>query len=375
MKKFGKKNQSYASLIMSSLIITFFLTSYSNVSGALLSSEPISTYGIISYDGMSSPLLGGWGGIRLYEVNRFTSETNDSPRTEPPSIVFPGEVASNTEMTMRKMKEIGYNAVRVIFHSPLLETVPEWDWDDSWFQKTLAIAEALDLWLIVDYHGYYDASRVKDGWIAWWRDNLISKYKDAYNRLIWEPINEPVMEGLEGQDAVDALELAYQEWIDMCRGLGDTHWIVISGVCWWNSLPFVDWFPTVNDSLNKIFLNYHFYYFYEYHQDAWTEEEAETHAGNVYNEIQGVIETHNRPFLCTELGADCGVVLPPDVIFSGSAQYTPVTLAFVQRLISHFDAHPNRIGYILWPGGDWSNAELYGAMNIWGNLLTYETFA
>jgi len=383
VKKFGKKNRSYALLIMSSLIITFFLTSYSSVSAVLLSSKRISTYGAISYYGASIPLLGGWGGIRLFEVNRFTGETNDASRTEPPSIVFPSEVASNTEMAMRKMKEVGYNAVRVMFEGPLLETRPEWGWNDAWFQKTLAIAEALKLWLIVDYHGYYDVSRVKDEWIAWWRDNLISKYKNAYDKLIWEPINEPVMEGLEGQDAVDALALAYQEWVDMCRGLGDTHWIVVSCVCWWNSLPEVDWFPTVTDALNKTFLNRHFYYFYEWNMDRWTVEQAQAQADHCYQVIVQAIQKYNRPFLTTEMGADYGVIEPPDARYEGASSYSPTSLAFVQRIITNFDSHPGRIGYILWPAGDWAKdwpggenyTGLYGGMNTWGTLLTYETFA
>lgn len=365
MKKFGKKNQSHGLLVISSMIMALFLTSHSNVSAVSQSSERIPNQGTISYD-WRIPLLGGWGGVRLYE-------TTYGDLGNPGSIVFSGERASNAEMVMRLMKERGYNTVRALWEPPTSEQGPEWGYNKGWMQRFIDIAETLDMWMIVDCHGYTDPYYYEEEWISFW-ENIISDFRYSYEKIVWEPINEPVMGNLHGQAAVDKLKIIYQGWVDMCRSLGDTHWIVISGVCWWNSLPFVDWFPNMNDSLNMIFLNYHFYYFYEYHQDAWTEEEAETHADNVYNAIQEVIETHNRSFLCTELGADCGVVLPPDVIFPGSAQYTPVTLAFVQRLISRFDAYRNRIGYILWPGGDWSNAELYGAMNIWGNLLTYEAF-
>ncbi|MGB9615475.1 MAG: hypothetical protein ACPL3B_08240, partial [Fervidobacterium sp.] len=90
--------------------------------------------------------------------------------------------------------------------------------------------------------------------------------------------------------------------------------------------------------------------------------------------ILPAIELYKKPFICTEMGADYGTEIPPDVQYTGSSGYSTVTLAFVQRLISNFDNHQKRIGYILWPAGDWSKAGLYGAMNVWGNLLTYKTF-
>lgn len=352
------------------LLFMMFLSFYahSTAVSASQTSKTVLSYGTIR----TRALMGGWGGVRLYE------STYGDPGN-PASIVFPGEQASNAEMVMQLMKERGYNTVRVMFESPVLENPErwEWNWNDGWFQKTLIIAEKLDMWIIIDYHAYEDLRDRPDEWVAWWRDNIISKYKDAYDKMIWEPINEPVVweEGMPAETALEILRSAYQEWINMCRNLGDTHWIVMSCGLWWLPIPEVDWWATVIDPLNKVFLGKHFYYMYEWNQDAWTIADAEAKAEYYYHDVLvPAIEKYGRPFLCTEMGADCGVVLPPDVIFPGSAQYTPVTLAFVQRLISHFDTHPNRIEYILWPGGDWSNAGLYGAMNVWGNLLEYEPF-
>jgi hypothetical protein len=325
--------------------------------------------------GISYPMFGGWGGIRLSESVRYAVDN-------PASIVFVGEKASNAEMVARLLKERGYNAMRVMFGSPILETKPEWGWNDSWFQKVVAIAKTLDLWLIVDYHAYYDSYQFTEQWISFWRDNIISKYKDAYEKLIWEPINEPVQEWndgsnkLTGRDAVNALANQYQQWIDMARSLGDTHWIVVSAVCWWNPLPMVEWFPQVNDPLNKTFLTMHFYYFYEYNKDKWSIEKAVAHADKLLKEtILPAIELYKKPFICTEMGAHYGTEIPPDVQYTGAAGYSTVTLAFVQRLINNFDNIIPRVGYILWPAGDWSKAGLYGAMNVWGNLLTYKPFA
>jgi len=340
----------------------------------------VTSFGIISY---KEPLIGGWGGVRLYEVNRFTE---DQPpvrlRTTPPSIVFASKVASNTEMVMRKLKDQGYNGLRVMFDSPFLPiNPPDWGWNDTWFEKTLQIAKVLDIWILLDYHAYYDAYQMTEQWVDFWRDK-ISRYKDSYDKMVWEPINEPLLQWqdgshrLEGQAAVDALAGIYQQWIDMCRGLGDTHWIAVSAVCWWNSLPKVDWYPIVNDSLNKTFLNYHFYYFYDDYPNNWTVSEAEANADYWFQVVKDVIRKYHRPFLCTEVGAASYYGRPPpDLIVNGSAGYSTTSLSFVKRIIQNFDSYQGRMGYMLWMAGDWTpQSELYGAMDIWGYLLNHQVF-
>lgn len=337
----------------------------------------VPSYGIIIY---KEPLIRGWGGVRLYEVARFTEA--DPPvreRSTPVSNVFPAEVASNTEMVMQLLKQHGYNTIRIYFESE--HTVsnpgdPTWAWKDAWFEKVVELARHYDLWIIVDYHGYCEAYQFTDDWIAFWQEK-ISRYKDVYDKLIWEPINEPRLQWqdgshkLNGQGAVDALTDIYQRWIGMCRGLGDAHWIVVSGVCFWNSLPPVDWYPIINDPLNRTFLNRHFYYFYDDEQAEWTIPEAKAKADYWFQLVKDVIGKYNRPFLCTEFGAQSYLeISPPDLVVDGAAGYSNTSLAFIKRMIQNFESYHGSIGYILWSAGDWtSQSELYGALDVWGDLL------
>jgi hypothetical protein len=287
-------------------------------------------------------------------------------------------------MVMQLLKQRGYNAIRVMFeseHTISNPNDPQWAWNNTWFEEVLQLAAHYDLWVIVDYHGYCEAYQYTNDWLSFWQDK-ISRYKDAYDKIVWEPINEPRIiwqdgtNKLEGQAAVDALANLYQQWINICRGLGDTHWIVVSGVCWWNSLPAVDWYPVVSDPLNRTFLNYHFYYFYDDNPDSWTVSEAEANADFWFQVVKDAIAKYHRPFLCTEMGAASYYgTPPPDLIVDGSAGYSNTSLAFVRRMIQNFDSYQARIGYMLWTAGDWtSQSELYGAIDIWGNLVYPQAF-
>jgi len=320
--------------------------------------------------------FGGWGGIRLFESVVFDQKGASS-------VIFQGETASQAELTMLELKRQGFNAIRVMFESPISTQANRrvWGWDNLWFDKTLQIAKALDMWLIVDWHGYTDSYQFTDQWIGFWRDSVVSKYKDSYEKIVWEPINEPLMRWndgsheLGGKEAVNALTSQYQKWVDMARGLGDTHWIVVSALCYWSSLPVVEWFPVLTDPLNRLFLGMHFYYFYAQHQGGWTVADAQAQADYVYNDIiVSAITRYNRPFLVTEMGAHYGTTAPPDIQFDGSAGYSTVSLAFAQRMIANFDAHPGRIGYLLWTAGDWTTAGLYGGLGVWGASLHYDAF-
>jgi hypothetical protein len=355
------------------------------MSGAsLTSSTTVHVSGTIVYQ-KSTPLLGGWGGVRLFETIRSTDEASDSQRTSPQSIVFSGEVASNAEMAMLYMKNHGWNTIRAYWEPPTSQQSPEWGYNDVWMQRFIAIAKALDMWIIVDCHGYQDHYLYEDQWISNWQ-HIISTFKDSYEQIVWEPQNEPLMPGTgNSQTDVQDLGTIYQRWIDMCRSLGDTHWIIVSGICWSSHLPnFADWFPTVNDPLNRVFLNYHFYYFHQW-EPVWTVAGAESTADYWFNQVKAVIAKHNRPFICTEIGATPysagdGYDQVPTAQYGGSAGYSTVSLAFVNKLITDF--HNEGIGYILWPAGDWAKdwsqgwhyTGLYGGMDIWGPLLPQGAF-
>jgi hypothetical protein len=366
-------------------MMLLFLFSYAFPIAAAVSqtAQSVPSYGIISYDDAINPLLGGWGGVRLVETTTYTNIENDSLRTTPASIVFAGEVASNAELTLIYMKSQGYNAVRACWRTPTTEPITGWNpYNDVWMQRFIEIAKALNMWIIADCHAYYDHYQYEDGWIEHWH-HVLSTFKDSYDKIIWEPINEPVMQwsdgthALEGQQAVNELARIYQRWIDMCRDLGDQHWIVVSGVCWWNNLPPVDWYPVVSDPFNRTFLNYHFYYFYDDYPNDWTIADAQAKADYRFDVAKQVIAKYNRPFISTEVGAQAyyGVTPPPDLQYDGASGYSTVSLAFVQRLMANFNSYG--VGYVLWPAGDWAKdwsggwhyTGLYGGVDVWGQLL------
>jgi len=372
-----------ALLLLTTLVLSSFLV-YPMSGASLTSSTTVHVSGTIVYQ-KSTPLLGGWGGVRLFETIRYTDEASDSQRTSPQSIVFSGEVASNAEMAMLYMKNHGWNTIRAYWEPPTSQQSPEWGYNDVWMQRFIAIAKALDMWIIVDCHGYQDHYLYEDQWISNWQ-HIISTFKDSYEQIVWEPQNEPLMPGTgNSQTDVQDLGTIYQRWIDMCRSLGDTHWIIVSGICWSSHLPnFADWFPTVNDPLNRVFLNYHFYYFHQW-EPVWTVAGAESTADYWFNQVKAVIAKHNRPFICTEIGATPysagdGYDQVPTAQYGGSAGYSTVSLAFVNKLITDF--HNEGIGYILWPAGDWAKdwsqgwhyTGLYGGMDIWGPLLPQGAF-
>jgi len=322
------------------------------------------------------PTLRGWGGVRLCEVDNYYDDNLDE-RKQPESHVFPGEVASDAELTMQLLVDHGYNTIRAYFEPPNHsgrgdeDWERRWLWNDTWFRKFVTLAKFYDLWMIVDYHGYYEPYEWEDDWIEFWSE-LISTYGSEYTKFVWQPCNEPVMQNrdgsheLHGQDAVDALQRLYQRWINMCRQLGDTHWLIVSATAWGNSLldP-VDWFPTVNDPLNRTFLDYHFYYFYEWESD-WTVDAAREKADWWTSVIQRVSLKHHKPFLTTELGAFYGIwSTPPDAVGDYAAAYSNISLAFVDRLISNLNEE--NLGWILLPAGDWSSPNtIFGAMLSWG---------
>ncbi|TMH94808.1 hypothetical protein E6H37_06630, partial [Candidatus Bathyarchaeota archaeon] len=64
-------------------------------------------------------------------------------------------------------------------------------------------------------------------WLQYWSP-IVQQFTNTYNRIIWEPINEPVM---TNNTDVASLSNAYQQWINQARGLGDTHWIVVQNLC------------------------------------------------------------------------------------------------------------------------------------------------
>lgn len=343
--------------------------------------------GVNASKSASLPFLGNWYSATS-SATYYVDCWNINPTfiTADPyvvSAVFPNQLASDAEMAMIKLKNDGYNAIRAYWEASTSPSyLPDGKYDQTQMNKFIDIAKALNLWVVGCCMCFFDQYEYETQWLNDWK-NIIGNTSSRYDKIIWEPCNEPLMQysdgshALTGQTAIDGLRDIYNSWINMDRGLGDNHWIVVSEVCWMNG-----GFPNVTDPLNRIFLNMHLYYNYQQFSSKWTISQAQTFADSQYGVITSAMSTFNRPFLCTEMGAHWVAGSPPDVQYDGASGYTTVSLAFVQRLITDFDNYNGRIGYMLWPAGDWAKdwsegwhyCGLYGGMDVWEQLLASELF-
>ena len=350
--------------------------------------------------GMGSvPVLIGWGGIRMDESVTNTAGT--------PSAVFPGEYASNMELSLILMKAKGYNTVRVDFDPYCTDTV-DYNYMSVYSQtnaqRAVHIAQHYGFWIIIDYHGYSDIFRNTSCWLNYWKP-IVQNIGPLYSQIIWEPENEPEYNSCNSSpvnclnvtapcssdsSCVTYLGVAYQQWINQARVLGDNHWIVAQNLCSY-ACGFSDMsqgYPTVTDPLGslsqggRIFISLHSYMNYNQFSGSWANATAETVANHYYQAVVAGITNTGWPALNTEGGTDplCSNCAP-DTILGGSAGYTSVTFHFIQTLVNLYDSNsPQRINWVWWPVGSWTNtpgAGTYGSMNCasnpvgWGCLLQF----
>ncbi len=316
----------------------------------------------------------GWGGTRLVEIASWN-------KTNPASEVFPGEQASNQEMQVRRMVERGYNVFRVSF-APSCSTLGSFmtPYNSSRLERSLRLAGHFGLWIIVDYHGYNDTvtSASTQCWLSFWK-GVLTQYENRYQRIIWEPLNEP--SGFGG-DNVASLSSVYQMWIDQARALGDQHWIVVQNLCSYGCSfdldNYASGYPSVADPLGRIFISLHSYMDYPTYSSNWNNATAETVAQGYYRAVLNGTSTTGWPALNTEGGTESkSGGRAPDEVLLGSAGYTITTFHFIQTLVRLYDStQPERINWVLWPAGSWTDtpgAGLYGALahNGWGSLLQH----
>ena len=356
----------------------------------------------------SVPVLIGWGGVRLDEA--AVGGGVNQPSNPPPSAIFPGEPATNIELLLAELKPMGYNVVKVSFNPSCTNSNAFMSqYSAANLQRAIQIAQHYDFWIVVDYHGYTEPFTASTSacWLSFW-SGVISQFKNSYSKIIWEAENEPQYDfsgsACSGASACTSyLSSQYQKWIDQDRALGDTHWIVVQNICSY-ACSFcpggdgacsaaVNGFPTVTDPLGtlsqggRIFISVHTYMDYDSYSSSWNLATAESVAQQYYRTMLAGMAKTGWPVLDTESGADtlscdpnmCG----PNVILTGSAGYTQVTFHFVQTLTNLFDnSSPQRINWIDWPAGSWTNtpsAGVYGAMQCnsspegWGCLLQFKS--
>jgi hypothetical protein len=340
----------------------------------------------------TAPILGGWGGPRLKDAVPNA--------TAPTSLVFSGEKMSNFEQETKKLADTGYNTVRASFAPTCsiqygLQTQYTGagnehfmgDYNATQLGRAINVASFYGMYIVVDYHGYADFfnSTVINCWHNFWSP-VIVQFKNSYSGIIWEPLNEPNdVAGGTGSDAVQtaAISSAYQNFLNLARSLGDTHWIVVQNLCSFGCGRFVESYyldyPTVNDTAGMVFESLHTYMDYNntaFHTDChgtctvWSNSTADIVARSYYLDFKNQTAWPN---FSTEGGTSCAFTCP--YVVTGSAGYSKVSFHFIQALINYEDNASPRIGRLLWVEAAWTNtpgAGVYGALNPgqWGTLIT-----
>lgn len=288
--------------------------------------------------------------------------------------------------TLSRLNQSGYNGVRIGFSGSVTHCSSGelGSWSPDWFNQTIHLAQQYGLWVILDYHSYVDLvdSTCQAQWLLFWNSVLSVDWR--YDRIVWEPINEPA-------GSVAVLSSAYQAWITLARGLGDKHWIAVENTisndgCNFDPLSLVNCYPKVTDPLNQTFLSIHPYLFYDLWQsisstygvcsssssNPWGNGTAECVA-NVYN--QGMLQASGKyqmPILDTEGGAvyySCNNVCanPPDAVGTDDASYSITTLHFIQYLTNLMQSES--MGWLWWEAGEGSCC---GVLDTWGELLSFQ---
>ena len=374
------------------------------VSGVLLYSMITGHHTPVS---STTPILVGWGGVKMDESSTGSGGTL--------SAVFPGEYVSDMELLLIEMKAEGYNTVRVDFDPYCSDTIDQnymSVYNQTNAQRAVQIAQHYNFWIIIDYHGYSDIFRDTSCWLSYWKP-IVQNLGPSYTNIVWEPENEPEYYDCNNSPSscpsapcstdtscVTYLSSAYQQWIDQARSLGDTHWIVVQNLCSYscNLCPggdgscssAVNGYPAVTDSLGnvsqggRVFISLHSYMGFNYYNatEGWSNATAESVAQGYYQTVVAGMTSTGWPALNTEGGTDplsCDLnICAPDIILNGSAGYSAVTFHFIQALVNLYDRNtPQRINWIWWPAGDWTNTTTspLGALDCnsspqgWGCLL------
>ncbi len=299
----------------------------------------------------SPPLIYGWGGILAVGAVHYGP-------SNPPSVVFPGEQASNTEVTFAEMKTRGYTGARVAIIDPGNQPDSGAYSSIAW-HRTLTIANYFGMSVIGDDHEY----NITSSWLPFWQSVIQDTPLSQYPNVLWEAQNEP-------HDA--NLTADFQAFINLDRSLGDTRWIVLgcNDGCSPTGSSVLSAFPIVTDSVDHVFYDFHEYFFYSSHSSEWNIPAAVAFADQKWQGVLNVMSTLHRPFLGTEWGAETGCSsCAPDQTVPGSAGYAPETLAYVRELVNL--SHQAGVGYTIWNAGDWNDppAGLTGGMDTFGQFL------
>jgi hypothetical protein len=297
------------------------------------------------------------------------------------------------EMQARTLAQKGFNGYRAGFAPYCTDSNGFFGtYNASQLHRSIEIAAHFGLWIIVDYHGYDDLQTATSTscWLSFW-DGVVQRFTGSYDRIIWEPLNEPNAT----LTTLSIVSFAYQQWVNQARSKGDAHWIVIENLCSFSCrLPIGDYwkaYPTISDPADRLFISLHTYFEYRYHYDNWSNQTADTYANMLVQDmIEGSVSTQ-RPVLNTEGGpgrpfgrlTNGTMITCPDLILNGSSGYCKTNFHFIQTLTNLLDNQATtlqpRFNWLWFPVADWSSsigAGIYGSLSPsgpgWGTLLSYK---
>ena len=331
-----------------------------------------------------APLLGGWGGPRLKDVNQNFSA--------PLSNVFMGEGQSDFEQETLQLSNTGYNTVRASFapYCSVLyglnsKTSPpnfEGDYNATQLTRAINIARHYNMFIVVDYHGFADFfnSTLITCWHNFW-SGVITQFKNNYTRIVWEPLNEPNnVPGSTDLAKTAVLSSSYQNFINLARSLGDTHYVIVQNLCSFGCAyssitgrpnSYLD-FPSVNDTFQRIYESYHTYIDYPTYSATWGNATSDTVAKQDY---QIMLNQTAWPSFSSEGGTACGSGCPY-VGTGGSVGYSVASFHYIQSLVNLEDNNAPRFGHALWVDASWADRCycLYGSIESWGSILSHKSF-
>jgi endoglucanase len=265
--------------------------------------------------------LGGWlmmegyilGGRNLPETEYKNKFKKINGEKELEDFVYSFRKNFVTEEDIKRIKELGFNCVRVPFHYSVVEK------QFFWLEKVVEWCKKYGVYCILDFHGVKGAQ--SDDWHAdavggkgkfWYEKKyqqvfytiwkkISDKFKNEDIVASYDLMNEP---GLKFKNWAKMLSQVFNNTIEIIRNNGDNHIIFLEGNNWATKFEFVE-FLKYKDN---IVLSAHFYHPIDYTFNfirglKYPNEEVNKQTlYNILVEYKNLSEKYNMPVYIGEFG-------------------------------------------------------------------------